>query len=229
VSNPAKSAVAVAGLAGAACVIAFVWVAELARQTAIPELDSMMTDRLRALASPNLEALMSAVTSLGSTLVLAVVAALAIGLLAARRRPVWALFVGVAFVGSLALNDGLKLLYERPRPAFDWAEVRPEYSFPSGHAMNATVLYLAIAIVVWAHWGWRAGLAAGALALCLAVAVSTSRVYLGVHWLTDVAGGLLAGIAWLVAATAAFIVASDRWERGTSYAPGSAPPHRDGP
>jgi undecaprenyl-diphosphatase len=213
VSHIGKSLFAVIWLAGiVVCVMAFVWVAEQARQAAIPSIDQLATERLRGLASADLDALMSAVTALGSTPVLGLVAALAIALLAAHRRPAWALFVGVAFVGTLVLNDQLKLLYERPRPAFDWAEVRPEYSFPSGHAMNATVVYLAIAIVVWRHRGWRAGLVAGAVALPLVVAVSISRVYLGVHWLTDVVGGLLAGLLWLAFAATVIAAASDRWQ-----------------
>ena len=190
--------------------VAFVAIAEVARQPGIPPLDAWGTARLHELANPSLDLLMSAVTSLGSTLVLASVAGLAIVLLLAGGRGVPAAFVAVALVGSLVLNDGLKLVYQRARPAFDWAEHRPEYSFPSGHAMNAFVLYVAIGLVVWWLWGRRAGVAAMALAVALAVAVASSRVYLGVHWLTDVIGGVVAGILWLLVAGAAFAAAVRR-------------------
>jgi undecaprenyl-diphosphatase len=76
--------------------------------------------------------------------------------------------------------------------------VLTDYSFPSGHTMNAVVFYLALALVIWSIRGRRAGLAAMAVAIIIALGVGTSRIYLGYHYLTDVVAGLLAGIALLL-------------------------------
>lgn len=182
--------------------MAFLAIAESTRLPATADLDTWVTTRLHGFASPSLDAVISAVTGLGSTPFLAVIAVLAIAVLAQRH---WtsALFVAIAFVGSLVLNDALKSLYQRPRPTWDWAQIPPEYSFPSGHTMNATVLYIAIAGVVWLLWGRRAGMTALAIAVLVVLAVGLSRIYLGVHWPTDVIGGYLAGILWLLLAAAA--------------------------
>jgi undecaprenyl-diphosphatase len=105
--------------------------------------------------------------------------------------------------GSLVLNQSLKLIFQRPRPQLAWAQVQPEYSFPSGHAMNSIVFYVAVALIVWVLWGRRAGLIATVLAIVLALLIGTSRIYLGYHYFTDVVGGLLAGAAWLIIVAAA--------------------------
>ena len=98
----------------------------------------------------------------------------------------------------------MKLFFERPRHQLDWAQVLPDYSFPSGHTMNAVVFYVALALILWSVFGRRIGLIALVIAVALALGVGVSRIYLGYHYLTDVVGGLLAGIAWLLVVGAAF-------------------------
>jgi len=78
--------------------------------------------------------------------------------------------------------------------------VLPDYSFPSGHTMNALVFYVALALIAWSIAGRRVGLLALALAALVAFGVGVSRIYLGYHYLTDVVGGILAGLAWLLVA-----------------------------
>jgi undecaprenyl-diphosphatase len=192
--------------------VAFLAIAESTRLPATADLDTWATTRLHEFASPSLDAVMSAVTGLGSTPLLAVIAALSVAVLARAHRTS-ALFVAIALVGSLVMNDALKSLYQRPRPTWEWAQIPPEYSFPSGHTMNATVLYIAIAAVVWLLRGRRAGIAALVMAVLVVLAVGLSRIYLGVHWPTDVIGGYLAGIMWLLLAAAATlaVTASIRW------------------
>ena len=163
---------------------------------------------------------MAAVTGLGSSVVLASIAGLAAVLLVARRRRAEAVFVVLALVGTLLLNDALKLVVHRPRPGFDWAEVWPESSFPSGHAMSSFVVYVAIALVIWRLQGRRVGAFALALAIVLAVGIGISRIYLGAHWLTDVLGGYLAGALWLLLLVAAWARASRLRSGGRRAAPG---------
>ena len=102
-------------------------------------------------------------------------------------------------LGGNFLNFCLKHLIQRGRPAFDDPLFSlPTYSFPSGHAMASTVLYglLAIYVSVRARQRYAAPVAIGAAVLMVAL-VSFSRVYLGLHYLSDVMGGLSEGIAWL--------------------------------
>jgi undecaprenyl-diphosphatase len=195
------------------CVAGFGAIGWLVSQPGIPPIDTAVTNALHGLASPTLDAVMAAVTDLGSTVWLAAVVGVAAILLAVIRRPVEAAFLVVALVGSLALNDMLKSAFGRPRPGFDWAALPPEASFPSGHSMNSFVVYVAIAMVIWRLRGRRAGISTLALAIVLFVSVGISRIYLGAHWLTDVIGGYLAGASWLLFLVAVFTVAS--WRRGS--------------
>jgi undecaprenyl-diphosphatase len=195
------------------CLVGFGLLAWLVSQPGIPPIDTATTAFLHGLASPTLDTLMAATTVLGSSPVLAAVVGLAVVILVVRRRRVEAAFIVIAFVGTLVLNDWLKLLVQRPRPGFDWAEVWPETGFPSGHSMNSFVVYLAIALVIWQLGGRRAGMVALVLAIVLAVSVGISRIYLGAHWLSDVIGGYLAGALWLLLLAAAWALVS-RLRRG---------------
>jgi len=185
------------------CLVGFGAIAWLVGQPRIPLIDTASADFLHGFASPTLDTLMAAVTSLGSTVVLASVAGLAAVLLALRRQHLEAALVTLALVGTLVLNDALKGIFQRPRPGIAWAEVQPGFGFPSGHAMNSFVVYVALALVAWWLAGRRVGVAALALAIILAVGIGISRIYLGAHWLTDVGGGYLAGALWLLCLVAA--------------------------
>ena len=195
------------------CLVGFGLIAWLVSQPGIPPIDTATTAFLHGLASPTLDALMDAATFLGSSPVLAAVVGLAVVLLVVRRRRAEAVFIVIALVGTLVLNDWLKLLVQRPRPGFDWAEVWPETGFPSGHSMNSFVVYLAIALVIWRLGGRRVGIVALVLAIVLVVSVGISRIYLGAHWLSDVIGGYLAGALWLLLLVAAWALVS-RLRRG---------------
>jgi membrane-associated phospholipid phosphatase len=175
------------------CLVGFVLIASRVNQPGIPAIDNATTTFVHGLANPTLDAFMHAATFLGSSPVLAVVVGIAAVLLVAQRRREEAAFIVVAFVGSLILNDMLKQLVQRPRPGFDWAEVPPETSFPSGHSMNSFVVYV--------------------LAVVLVASVGISRIYLGAHWLSDVIGGYLAGALWLLVLVAAWTLIS-RFRRG---------------
>ena len=137
-------------------------------------------------------------TALGGTAVLTLVALGSIGFLAANRRWARAVFLAAAIGGGALLNIVLKIGYARPRPdiVVHLVDVSSQ-SFPSGHAMNAAVVYLTLGVL-----GSRAvkGTAARAYlvaaAVFLTLIVGFTRVYLGVHWPTDVLAGWAAGAAW---------------------------------
>ena len=187
-------------------------------------LDNVVTPVVHSIQSPVVDAAMEVVTSLGSATVLAIVSVIAVVVLASRRQAAQALFVVTAIAGSVALNGTLKVTVQRPRPVLPWAHVLPDYSFPSGHTMNALVLYLAIALVIWVTRGRRLGSIAVLVALGIAIAVGVSRIYLGYHYLSDVAGGLAAGIAWLLVVALAFETIPRAWGRRRRGARDTRPP-----
>jgi undecaprenyl-diphosphatase len=185
-----------------ACLLALGAIAEDVHNQEANALDALANPLLHSLSSPILDAVMGTLTNLGSTIVVVPLFVVALVLLIWRHRRE-ALFLAVSMAGSLVLNQSLKLIFQRPRPQLAWAQVQPEYSFPSGHAMNSIVFYVAVALIVWVLWGRRAGLIATVLAIVLALLIGTSRIYLGYHYFTDVVGGLLAGAAWLIIVAAA--------------------------
>lgn len=145
-------------------------------------------------------------TLIGTPVGLGAIGALVAIALAIRGRWRWAAYLIVTSgVGGL-LNLQLKAWFARARP--ELAEALRDahgYSFPSGHAMGSTVVFGALAYLAFriiAHWRWRA--AALAFAFTMIVAIAASRIYLGVHWISDVAAGVAAGVIWLVTTTVAY-------------------------
>jgi undecaprenyl-diphosphatase len=139
-------------------------------------------------------------TSLGSVTVLITVILIAMLFMLFSRRPGGALFLLVAVVGGQLLNSWLKLLIDRPRPELvpHAAEVFT-LSFPSGHAMLAAVTYLTVgALCARVVHGRMLKAYVMSVAVVLTVLIGISRLYLGVHWPSDVLAGWCAGSAWAV-------------------------------
>lgn len=196
-----------------AAMVAFALVAiNLTDQEAVA-LDDFAGPFLHSISSPTLDAVMNAITNLGSATVLGVLFVLVEGVLLYRRDRAKALFLAAALGGSVALNGILKVTIERPRPMLPWAHVLPDFSFPSGHSMNSLVFYLAVALIVWVTYGRRIGIVAVAVAVIISISIGFSRIYLGYHYLSDVVGGFLAGLAWLFVVAIAFETIPRTWAR----------------
>lgn len=110
----------------------------------------------------------------------------------------WFLALVSSVLGGMLLNAGLKLLFQRPRPLLDHPLLSlATYSFPSGHTMNATAFYGMLVAFVVMRRRFVCGLGALALAGLMVALVATSRIYLGVHFLSDVLASVAEGIAWI--------------------------------
>ena len=155
--------------------------------------------------------LAQAVTLLGDPVGITLAAAVLALVLWRRGQGRLALYVVAARVGALVLSQGLKHLVDRARPVFD-APVAEALgpSFPSGHALGSAVFWTTCAVLLMPRV--RRPLLVLTGAVLLAVLVSASRVLLGVHFLSDVTGGLLLGLGWAAVCTAAFVL--ERVEQG---------------
>lgn len=137
-----------------------------------------------------------AITHLGDTVVVAAITVIAVGVLVAFGRRRLALFLGTAVLGQWLLANGIKEVVARTRPELDPLSAFSGFSFPSGHSTAAAATYLALAVVVVNVRPGHDGRWVLAFGVGIATAVAASRALLGVHWFTDVVGGLVLGWAW---------------------------------
>ncbi len=156
--------------------------------------DVPVLEAMRPLHTPARDAFMTAVTKLGYAWGVVPVAVALPLVLAARRRPRPALYAAVALAGTALLNMGAKAFFSRERPAL-WASIAPEatYSFPSGHAMGSMGLVVVLCVLAWPT---RARWAVVGLGAVFVLLVGVSRVYLGVHYPSDILAGWAAALAW---------------------------------
>jgi membrane-associated phospholipid phosphatase len=163
-------------------------------------IDKPVTNFVVAHRTHTLTLIFTAFTDLGGVAVLAPLTGVAAALLAWRTRSWRPILVAALAVGGIqALVFSLKYLVGRPRPAAALA-VQPAlgFSFPSGHSTSSLVAFGALAWLATAVVKRSGGrVALWACAVILFVGVGASRIYLGVHYLTDVLGGWALGTAWL--------------------------------
>jgi undecaprenyl-diphosphatase len=155
-------------------------------------------DRAVPIGPPIVRAAALDITALGSLTVLVLVVGGAAGFLAFQGLGRTAIFVVLASASGWGLNTVMKLFFERPRP-----EVVPHLSevmslsFPSGHAMQSAVIYLTLGALLMRIADRRATkVFCMVFAMLIVALVGMSRVYLGVHYPTDVLAGWLMGFAW---------------------------------
>jgi membrane-associated phospholipid phosphatase len=167
---------------------------------AMVHFDSAVASWLHTNATGFATGVMSVVTQLGGAEVLLAVALVAALALLLRRRVAHAALMVAALAGGEALNWALKAAFDRPRPQFaEPLATAAGFSFPSGHAMVSLTVYGALAFVIASGVESRRMRmlvlgSAGALVLV----IGFSRVYLGVHYPSDVLAGYSAGLAWLM-------------------------------
>jgi membrane-associated phospholipid phosphatase len=158
--------------------------------------DAPLMRDIHRLSTPWLDTLMKGITFTGSGAAFVLAIGIALWLWHWQNRRLDALTLIVTVTGSVAVNILLKSVFARPRPTvFPPLTVAHSYSFPSGHTSMAVALYGLLAVLLWRahHRGWA--LLSGAWVL----AVALSRVYLGVHYPSDVLGSLTLGVIWIFA------------------------------
>lgn len=170
-------------------------------RAAPPRVDLAAGDAADALRTPWLETLMRAVTALGEAQVAMGVALLACAWLARRGRHAATVVLALAVPLTAAAVTAVKALTGRARPP-DGRVATDSAAFPSGHAA-ASVIYLLVGLMILAYAdgsrAWR--VAAASAGATLALGIGLSRVYLDVHWLTDVVGGWSLAMAVYAAVT----------------------------
>lgn len=203
-----------------AFVIVFDEIQESARESAdaVHLLDRRILEDVAAHRSEALNQVMTDITALGSFSVTALLTSLFLFALWQSRN-----FTGLAHLlvlqaGTLVWPRLLKAIIDRPRPSFVPQLARVvDSSFPSGHSFNATALYLSLAFFLGLRFrSLRSEAAFVSLALLIIGLVASSRIYLGVHYPTDVFAGLCAGAAWALIVAIIFIPQYRRARAGRS-------------
>lgn len=188
----------------ASLVWAFVAIADEVVEGETHQLDMAILMSLRTAGSPPdligppwFEEMMRDITALGSYAFIIILVSAAVGYLLLVRKWALALLTLGAVVGGMLISNLLKMGFDRPRPDLDHAARVFTPSFPSGHAMLSAVTFLTLgALLTRANVDWRAKAYFLTVAVFLTVIVGCSRIYLGVHYPTDVLAGWCVGSAW---------------------------------
>lgn len=168
---------------------------------------------LHSLSHPWLDAVMWVISDSADNAGVVLALALAVGLWVKRER-LLALTVTASFGGAATVNALLKLVFARPRPmVFVPLVMETDYSFPSGHVAAAMAFYGLLALLLWRRrrWGWAV------VCALWVVAVGVSRIYLGVHYPSDVLGSLTFGLLWLAAIASLHDWLLQRWPQGSNH------------
>lgn len=202
-------------VAGVAASVAVVWllvaVANLfTEKSVVAQLDDSVANWLTFHGSTAADRTFAAISPLGGWGLLAVAGAVVILLLV--RKDTWrAAAVVAAGAGAVAINGLLHLTFERAHSlsATSFTSAAQSWSFPSGHALNALVVYGILAcLVIEQTIGRRTRFWIAGIAVALVAVIGFTRMYLGVHSLSDVVTGYAAGGVWLAVCVAAY-----RWAR----------------
>ena len=192
--------------AAAAALLLFGYLANEVLRGETLRFDSFIRNNVHSWASPPLTYAMRAVTQLGAPRFLIVLSLVLILWLARMGRKRAAILLVVAAAGAAALDELLKLVFHRPRPEAFFGYPEPStYSFPSGHAIASCCFYGVLAAIVTARMRSRgAKIAVWTAAALVAAAIGFSRIYLGVHYPSDVVAGYAVAVVWVAALRASY-------------------------
>ena len=177
---------------------AFAAIAEEVLEQETQVFDTAILQAIANFHSPLLNQIMTAITFLGEPLLLTALSVVFGIILLAQRQWSMVIILAAGAGGVIGLNFWLKDLFARDRPAL-WERIIDVnyYSFPSGHAMISLVIYGLIGY--WLAVRFRSQqIPITSITVLLIATIGLSRLYLGVHWPTDVIAGYAAGLVWLV-------------------------------
>ncbi len=190
-------------------------------ETELYRLDRQIQVLMSSILSPEVVERLVFITDLGGTKG-TVIGVLLVGIPLLLTRRWWSLF-GLLFTtagGGLVLW-GLKLFFQRARPTESFIEVGG-YAFPSGHAFAAMAFFGYLIYLAFRHFRHEiTRIAVMLFSMIMILLIGSSRVFLNVHWLTDVVGGYVAGFIWLV--TSILIVRHVEWPHRRRHAVGDSP------
>jgi undecaprenyl-diphosphatase len=177
---------------------AFARLAQLVRYGYTQQFDEVVLRWMERHQTVWLERLMIEVTMLGTWIVVLSIVSIAALFLWLTRHRYSALLLLVATAGGIGLNSILKIGFSRPRPqVFEWGTHVSSSSFPSGHAMSSAVVFITVAyLAARLQKTHAARLATLAIAGFIVAIICFSRMYLGVHYPSDVLAGVIIGLSW---------------------------------
>jgi len=177
---------------------AFAWMASHVQRGSTQAFDVAVLHWLGAHRTPFVDEAMLEITFLGTGLVVLVIVGIAALFLSLTQHKYSAWLLLASTAGGIVLNNVLKLGFARPRPqVLEWQAHALSSSFPSGHAMSAAVVYGTVAYLAarlqQRRWARVLTMLVAAIFIVL---ICISRLYLGVHYPSDVIAGVLVGLAW---------------------------------
>jgi undecaprenyl-diphosphatase len=191
---------------GALLILAVLIIEVLDDQSRINQFDVLVLRQFAEWRSPLLTIIFSNLTALGSTTLIFLHTLVAFALLLSTRDKAGAYQLGAASLGSSILTQATKGFVDRPRPTAIPALAEAfGSSYPSGHALSAAAMYVTITILACRHLPQlRQRRMLRAMAAVIIIAIAVSRLYLGVHYATDIVSGMLLGTGWALLLARAF-------------------------
>jgi len=186
--------------------VVFALIAALVVNNRVSKFDLYIIKHVQSVESPFLLTLAKGLSFVGSSQLAIEISLISMGILfiVLKHRMELILFLWVG-VGSQLLNSYMKSFFRRERPSIHRLIEQAGYSFPSGHSMAAFALYGVLAYLIWRHLNSRIGrILLISLTFLMTCGIGWSRIYLGVHYPSDVIGGYAASGAWLMLSIALF-------------------------
>ena len=180
--------------------IFFGWLADEALEGDAKHFDEVTRAAVHQFATPLVTAIMRGFSFVGSTIALSLGTVFVVVQFALRKWGREARLFAITMIGAGLLNITLKLAFKRPRPVPFFNLSPPEsYSFPSGHSLTSAVFFGALAAILSARLkSKRVRVAVWIVAVSMFLLIGLSRIYLGVHYTTDVIAGFAAALIWIL-------------------------------
>jgi membrane-associated phospholipid phosphatase len=187
-------------VAAVAALIFFAWLTDEVLEGDSQRFDEVTRLAVHEFASPAMTRIMRGISFLGDTLFLTLATTTVIVWFAVKKLKREAKLFAVTMIGASLLNTTLKLAFKRPRPVPYFNLLAPEtFSFPSGHSLASCCFYAALAAMLAARiQRKRVRVALWIFAVTMFLLIGLSRIYLGVHYTTDVIAGFAAALIWIM-------------------------------